>query len=591
MKSNSKQKIKTKWNLGLMYSSPSDPKIMRNVKNSVHAYEIFEKKYQNNRSYLTKSGDLVKALTLYEKLQELANPLIYLHLLNDIESANSKAEALRNKISQIFTQADNKIIFFRLSLGSIPSAKQKQFLADAKLKKYHYFLKQIFVRSKYKLSEAEEKILNLKSLPGYGLWVTGQEKLLAGETIFYGGKQVSLGEAMNKVRVQKNQKERQKLHNIIMNRLKSVSAFAESEINAIVIDKKIDDELRGYKKSSSATIIGYQNSEKEIDALTTSVTKHFPIAHRFYKLKAKMLKLKKLYYSDRAAVIGIANKKVPFMEGLNFVKKAFSSLGREYLSILDSYLEKGQIDVFPMKGKKSGAYCWSNVNTPTYVLLNYTDSLDSVSTFAHEMGHAIHGEFSKTQPVIYQGHTISVAEVASTLFENFAFEEVFKTLSEKEKIIALHDRIADDVQTIFRQIALFNFELELHDRIRKEGALSKENIALLMNKHMKSYLGSVFELSTDDGYFFVTWSHIRRFFYVYSYAYGQLISKALYKKYQKDKSYLKKIEQFLKAGESMSPADIFKSIGIHTSKPSFFTEGLKSIETDIIRLEKLIKKY
>ena len=93
----------------------------------------------------------------------------------------------------------------------------------------------------------------------------------------------------------------------------------------------------------------------------------------------------------------------------------------------------------------------------------------------------------------------------------------------------------------------------------------------------------------DDGYQFINSSQIRRFFYVYSYAYGQLISKALYKKYQEDPAYLKKIEQFLKAGESMSPEDIWKSIGIDTTKPEFFIDGLKSIEDDIKRLEKLIK--
>jgi oligoendopeptidase F len=142
--------------------------------------------------------------------------------------------------------------------------------------------------------------------------------------------------------------------------------------------------------------------------------------------------------------------------------------------------------------------------------------------------------------------------VASTLFENFAFEEVLKTLSEEEKVIALHDRIMDDVQTIFRQIALFNFEVEMHTIVKEKGALSREQLAALMNKHMKAYLGPVFELTEDDGYFFVYWSHIRRFFYVYSYAYGQIVSKALYKKYQEDPRYLKKIEEFLRAGESLS---------------------------------------
>jgi oligoendopeptidase F len=115
-------------------------------------------------------------------------------------------------------------------------------------------------------------------------------------------------------------------------------------------------------------------------------------------------------------------------------------------------------------------------------------------------------------------------------------------------------------------------------------------MAVLMNKHMHSYMGDAVELNEEDGYLFVYWSHIRRFFYVYSYAYGLLISRTLYEKWKSDKSYKAKIEQFLSAGGSMSPKDIFKSIGINTNE-AFFEAGLKGIEADIIKLEKLAKKY
>ena len=95
------------------------------------------------------------------------------------------------------------------------------------------------------------------------------------------------------------------------------------------------------------------------------------------------------------------------------------------------------------------------------------------------------------------------------------------------------------------------------------------------------------KLKESDGYFFVQWSHIRRFFYVYTYAYGDLVSKALYAKYKKDPAFIQKIKQFLSAGSSKSPYDIFKDIGIDTSDPKFFEDGIKEIEKDIIRLEKL----
>jgi len=112
-----------------------------------------------------------------------------------------------------------------------------------------------------------------------------------------------------------------------------------------------------------------------------------------------------------------------------------------------------------------------------------------------------------------------------------------------------------------------------------------------MRKHLQSYTGKFVDVVEDEGYIFVYWHHIRRYFYVYTYAYGQLISRVMFEKWKKDPTYAKKVEQFLLAGRSMSPKDIFKSICINTADPKFFEEGLRGIEDDIKRLEKLTKNF
>jgi len=141
------------------------------------------------------------------------------------------------------------------------------------------------------------------------------------------------------------------------------------------------------------------------------------------------------------------------------------------------------------------------------------------------------------------------------LFENFIFDELTKNFSKKEKIIALHDRLQDKISTIFRQIACFNFEKELHEKVKSEGFVPKEKMAELMNKHMKSYLGTIVDLTDDDGYIFVSWTHLRRFFYVYSYAYGELASNALYQKY-KETGSPSAILKFLSRNREASVASI-----------------------------------
>lgn len=581
--------MKTKWNLALLYSSIDDPKIESDMRKMESAYEAFAKKYKG-KEYLKDKNSLLLSLNDYEKLALLRSPLYYFYFLLDLDTANKKANALKNNYFQRFVKTSNKLIFYTLSLADFDEKKQREILADPKFSKYKYFFERIFISKKHKLSEPEEKIMNLKSQTSRNLWVDGGEKLLNGKEIHYKKNTYSVGEAVNRIR-ELPQKDRYALDDKILETLKDCSYFSEQELNAIVIDKKINDELRGFKEPYSSTVLNYENEEESVVNLVSQVTKAFPISHRFYALKRKVMKLPKLRYCDKGVAVGNITKKIPFEEAVSIITKSFASVDSDFADIFQNYLKNGQIDVYPKKGKTGGAYCSSDVSRPTFVLSNYTEGFDSVMTLAHEMGHSIHAEYSQRhQPPMYADHTISVAEVASTLFENFAFEEMLGRLNNKEKALALFNRVYDDIGTIFRQIACFNFELEMHKTIREKGNLSKEELAKMMNKHMLAYLGPNFKLREEDGYFFVYWSHIRNFFYVYSYAYGQLISKVLYKKYKEDPSFIKNIKAFLSSGESMSPEDIFKKCGLDTRDPKFFEEGLKSIEEDIKNLEKLLKK-
>lgn len=585
------EKIQTKWNLKLLYKSHKDPQIEKDIKATEREFKRFASKYQKSKEWLKKPRALKTALEDYEKLGTTipsSKIMRYFAYAKDLDADDTYAEAMINKLSDRLTKIRNQILFFDLELGEIPKKKQKEFLKSKELSHYRYFLKQVFENAQYDLSEPEEKIMSLKSLPSYGLWVDGVSNVVNRETVVFKGKEIPLSEAQNKVS-ELPTKTRRKLQADILGKLKQHADFAQSEINAIVINKKINDELRGYKKPYSATVIGYENDITVVENFVELITKNFKLAHRFYKLKARLLKEKKLTYADRGAKIGTLTKKFPFKEQVSILRETFGDVDRTYLKVLDDMLSNGQIDVYPKKGKTGGAYMSSSVNMPSFVLLNNVDNFNSLTTFAHEMGHAIHSARSKSQSPIYEGYSTAVAETASTLFEQFVFDRVFETLSDKEKVIALHDKIDSSISTIFRQIALFNFEVELHEYVREHGHISRTDIAKLMNKHMKSYLGPAFDLKELDGYFFIFWGHIRYFFYVYSYAYGELISHALYEKYKEDPSYIKKIDQFLSAGGSKSPKDIFKEIGIDTTSMDFFKLGLKNIEKEIKELEKLTK--
>ncbi len=583
--------IKTEWDLKQLYKSPNDPKIDKDIENAEKAYKSFAKKYKDSKKYLINENELLKALKDYEKLDELpaSKASYYLFLAGDVNCFDEQIKSKSNLVSQKLQKIANEVIFFGLNLAKIDIKKQKVFLKSKKLEKYRYYLKKIFENSKYLLSEAEEKILSLKSLPSNNLWIKAIEDMQSKRTVEHNGKSISLAEATGIVSNLKSQKDRLNLSNKIMELYYSLSEMAESELNAIIIDKKIEDELRKHKSAYESTLIAYENDEKTVLSLIKTVTENFKVSQRFYKVKAKMLNLEKLNYSDRTVRVGEVKSKYTFNDSYNILKELFGRLDPKFEEILTRFVNNGQIDVFPKVGKSGGAFNTHHHGLPGFVKLNHVDTSVSLFTFAHEMGHAVHSEFVKSLPGIYEGYSMSTAEVASTLFEYFLFYDLFEKLSDEEKIIALHDKIQNDISTVFRQVACFNFELEMHNTIRSKGNMSKEELANSMNKHMKSYMGDI-NFASKDGYMFVGWSHLRFNFYVYSYAFGQLTSKVLYQKYNEDKKYIEKIKQFLSTGGSMSPEDTFKAIGLNLKNPEFWKNGIKEIENDIKLLEKLVNK-
>jgi len=583
-------KINTEWNFSLFYKSINDPRIETDMKELEKLCLDFYTNYhsqslENNKTALKQS--LEDYFLIIGKLP--SKPVTYLTFLTHKNSSNEKAQSMLNLYNSRTTKCINNITFFTIKLGVISGDIQQQLLSDPDLAYYTFFLKCTFDDAKYLLSEAEEKIINLKRIPSSDFWNDSHDKAISGLTVDWKGKKLPLQEASNLIK-NLNKSERVKLSKLVNAELKSIAFFSEAEINAVYINKKIDDELRGFDTPQLATILGYRNDPLVVENLVSSVTKYFPVAHKFFKIKAKLLKLKKLNYSDRAVSYKKIKGDFAYKESIKRLNTTLNTFDTKYADMLSQYVNNGQIDVAPQKGKHGGAYCWGTYENPTLVLLNHINDLNSYSTLAHEMGHAFHTELSKKAGPVYCQYSTTTAETASTFFESLAFDTFAETLSDSDKIVALHDKIDDEMQTIFRQIACFNFESDIHSVVRNKGLVTKEELANLHNKNMSAYLGPVFKMEEDDGYFFVQWGHIRRFFYVYTYAYGMLVSKVMLKRYKEDKSFIASIEKFLKAGGSDTPENIYKSIGIDVADKNFFSEGLGEIKKDVDMLERLVSK-
>jgi oligoendopeptidase F len=203
-----------------------------------------------------------------------------------------------------------------------------------------------------------------------------------------------------------------------------------------------------------------------------------------------------------------------------------------------------------------------------------------VLTLAHELGHGINNEMMRgRQQALNFGTPISTAEVASTFMEDFVLKEILRRADDELRLSIMMMKLNDDISTIFRQVACYCFEQELHQTFRERGYLSKEEIGRLFQKHMAAYMGDAVEQSAGSENWWVYWSHIRSFFYVYSYAGGLLISKSLQNSVHKHPTFIEKVKEFLSAGLSESPKNIFLKLGIDITNRGFWNKGLDEVET------------
>lgn len=583
------------WNLKLLYNDINDKDIQRDIDESKKNVKLFVKKWKNNNEYLKNPKTLSIALKEYEELMQeygiCTKPSYYLFLSREIDQGNPILKSKENLLHSTCLELENSIQFFLLNISKIPKENQKQFLESEDLKIYKHFLLSSFNQAKYLLTDKEEKIFNLESKTSHANWINMLSELLQKQSIKILNekgikKEISYSETSKYLDSSKKEVRDYTAEQFykVNNRYAQI---AEYEINSILENKKISDEYRKIPRVDLPRLLSDDMEPNTVDTLRSVVTDSFDISQRFYKLKAKLLKQDSLAYYERNVKVDEIKQEYSFEKSINIVKEVLKKLDKEFFDIVQMYQSQGQYDVYPKTGKEGGAFCVGvGSKYPTYILLNHNDRLQDVLTIAHESGHGIHTEYSNNQNPLNQGYSTACAEVASTFFENFVLENISENLSEKEKDLLLFKSLEEDVSTIFRQIACYNFELELHKQFRDKGFLSKDDISKIFTQEMSKYLGESVLKDKHMQLGWIYWSHIRSFFYTYSYASGLLISKYLQNLVKEDTQNIKYVKEFFKAGDSKSPKEIFLDMGMDISKKEFWETGLKEVEEKLSYLEK-----
>ncbi|MCI5051304.1 MAG: M3 family oligoendopeptidase [Candidatus Pacebacteria bacterium] len=592
-------KRQTTWDLSPLGKKINDSAFLKERELMAKKYSDFARKWKKDKSFLTDEKSLKKALDQYEKLSQLGTKeMTYLSLRKNVETTNIDIQKAIKKAEEFYRKRIQEIRFFGLELGAIDKKQQKIFIQSPELKKYKHYLEMLFNESRFYLSEKEENILSLKSGVAHGNWQSMLSEFLSKQS-----REVYVEEGKKVIKKEQTFSEIQSLIHHPKKKIRNTAAkvmhgilsehsdIAEKEFNSILENAKINAELRGYERPDHGRITSDDITFDIVDTMAEVVSDNFNVSKNFYAFKAKVLKQDKLAYHERNLEVGTLSGEHDYETSISIVDAALSNVDEGFVTIYRDMVDTGKIDVYPRKGKRGGAFCsyWSKDN-PVYVMLNHTNQILDTTTLAHEIGHAIHGTLTKQESAINYDTPMFVAEIASNFCEEYVFDEIGESLSDKEQFLLNIKRIDAFISSVFRQIAAYNFERNVHDEFAKEGYLSKKQIGALFTKHMKSYMGSRVNQDPGSENWWVYWSHFRSPFYVYSYASGLLLANAMRAKVKENPEYIASVKKFFSTGTSMSPQELFDSIGIDITDPHFWQSGIDEIKDLLTETQKLAKK-
>lgn len=284
---------------------------------------------------------------------------------------------------------------------------------------------------------------------------------------------------------------------------------------------------------------------------------------------------------------------IPYPEALKMVREGLKPLGEIYLKILNEGFDSHWVDIYENQGKTSGAYSWGTYRSHPYVLLNHQDTLDSMFTIAHEMGHSLHTYLSnQTQPHLYAGYKIFVAEVASTLNEALVMEHLLKTTEDPKVLAYLLNHYLEQFRgTIFRQTMFAEFEQNTHAWVEHGEALTADLLSQQYLKLNQEYYGPDV---VSDSEIALEWTRIPHFynsFYVYKYATGFSAATALARKIlQEGEPAVKRYLSFLSSGSSDYPIELLRKAGVDMETPGPVKEALEVFKGLVDRLEKVLEE-
>ncbi len=592
-----------RWDLSFLYAGIDDPGLDRDLKDALRRCGTFKKQFKGGLK-----RKLGAAMRAYADLSARIDKIgVYLHLAHSTDVENQKLNAKRADVSLALSQASGEhLVFFEHELVALTDREiRRQAKKDAFLTKHMPWIEQVRRFKPHLLSEPVEGALAKRSPFGPGAWSDFYDEVEADLRFPLDGKNLTLTEILHVMSDDGGREKRARA-------LKALNAglgggFAKYSAQTLwqtAGSGALEDKERGYAHPMQSRNMSNRVPDKVVEALHEAVTDiGGPLARRWYTLKAKLLGLKTLRWSDRNAHLPFEDRSiVPFEVAQHeIVLPAYESFSPTLAGLIrEELVGKKRIDAPAGPNRESGAYCMSFVmpdGTPISLnFLNYMGSKRDVMTIAHEEGHAVHGLLAGVSQGALQMHApMAYAETASVFGEMTTFrflqERLAKSGTVEERLALVAGKIDDMLNTVVRQISFSNFERKLHGAGKKLSPDDLDAIWMDVTREFYGKDGEVFVYG-DMEHLWAYIGHFHRPFYVYSYAFGELLTQSLYAR--KD-AYGKKFEplylDLLRAGSTKDAVGLMKPFGLDPRKPDFWSEGLKnSLGALVSEAEKLAKK-
>jgi oligoendopeptidase F len=579
-----------KWDLSDLYKSPDDPELKKDKELLLKKADQFAASYRGRVAELSEA-EFAEAMGLYEELVQRSGKMgSYAHLIWSTNTEDPALGKLLQEASELGSELSQRLVFFNVEWLHIEDEKANRLILSEELSEWRHYLEVSRMYKNHILSEDAEKVMSAKSVTGRAAWNRYFDETLGAARFELDGEELTEQEVLSKLH-NPDRELRRKAHQSLTETFTDHSRSLTYIFNTLLADKYTNDKLRNYESWISSRNLSNQTDNETVNALIDSVTGHYHLVQRYYKLKRKLLKVDELFDYDRYAPILQTTKKVKWEEAKGMVLGAYGDFHPEMGSIASEFFEKKWIDAAIKPGKRGGAYSASTVTSVhPYIFMNYDGQLRDVQTLAHELGHGVHQYLSRKQGELQSSTPLTTAETASVFGEMLVFNKLLQEIDDpQEKLALLISKIDDTIATVFRQISMNRFEDRIHTARREKGELTTEQFSQHWLETQRELYGDSITL-TDE--YKLWWCYIPHFLhtpgYVYAYAFGELLVLALYDAYKSQTNgFADRYIQLLEAGGSDWPHNLIAKMDIDIRDPQFWSRGLNLFESMIEEAEDL----